>query len=154
MKIFFVVLKFAWTFCCSWFSCVTKRRNLRPSEARRRKPVNTPLARVFDCELRWRSLVIWATVWFGQKWERVTLGSRSGDGGERTVGGRYGVTRVSFSCCRLEADVGGITPPVSSLTQQPHLHPYVHTHTHTRGGEVEFHRVSNKKPQWLMWCCS
>lgn len=34
------------------------------------------------------------------------------------AGGRYGVATLSFSCCRLEADVGGITPPVSSLTLQ------------------------------------
>lgn len=43
------------------------------------------------------------------------------------VGGRYGVIRVSFSCCRLETDVCGITPPVSSLTHQPLL-PSTDTH--------------------------
>ena len=80
------------------------------------------------------------------------------------VGGRYGVRRVSFSCCRLEADVGGITPPVSSLTPQPHLHPVVHTHTHThtQRGLEKFHSALNcsysyrasKKQRWLMGCAA
>lgn len=37
-------------------------------------------------------------------------------------GCRYEVTGVSFSCCRLEADVSGITALVSSVTRQPRLH--------------------------------
>lgn len=64
------------------------------------------------------------------------------------VGGTYGVIRVSFSCCRLEADVGGITPPVSSLTPQLHLQ-FIHTqytcaqthtktHTHSQRGKRSF----------------
>lgn len=47
------------------------------------------------------------------------------------VGGIYWVTKVSFSCCRSETDVGVITPTVSSLTSQPHLHissQSVHNH--------------------------
>lgn len=103
---------------------------------------------IFDWKLRLKPLVTWSKVWFGFKWES---GTEQDEGHWRMAGGRYGVARVSFSCCRLEADVDGITPPVSSLTSQPHPPTFPRGRART-DGLVRFRDCSCS--QWLMWCAA